>query len=218
MNAWEPGAGWPWAIGAILLGWPLTWSVRRLARGFGVDAGFLTVAAVGSAGGLSAAVLAPTPAMLAASVVLLWPLLALGLIDARLQRLPDLLTLPLLLAGLAQAALTEPLCLTDRAVGAAAGYGVLALAAWSYRRFRGREGLGLGDAKLLAAGGAWLGWAALPAALLGAAVLGLSWAVVLATRGRAVGATTPIAFGAPLALAIWLTWLWGMVEFGQLGG
>lgn len=211
-------AGWSATALVVLLVAPLAWSVRRFGRAFGAQVGLASAAAMGGLGSGVAIVLAPTAAWLVASTVLLWPLAALALIDLRVQRLPDALTLPLLLAGLLQALVMAPAVVTERAVGAIVGYALLALIAWVYRKSRGREGLGLGDAKLLAAGGAWLGWAALPAVLLAASVAGLAWAAVLALRGRAVTVATPIAFGAPLAAAIWLTWLWAMAAPIDVGG
>ncbi len=130
-----------------------------------------------------------------------WTLLTLGWIDAVCLRLPDALTLPLLLAGLGEAMWLEPDAITGRAFGAAIGYTLLFGVAWLYRRARGTEGLGLGDAKLLAAGGAWVGVALLGEVVLGAAVGGLLWA--LARRQRKV------AFGPFLAAAIWICWLYG---------
>ena len=102
-----------------------------------------------------------------------WVLLTLALLDAGHFWLPDKLTLPLLLLGLA--IVNEP-PLLHRLIGAAAGYAVLALIALAYRAARGREGLGGGDPKLLAAIGAWLGWQALPFVLLAASLAGLAWA------------------------------------------
>jgi len=84
-----------------------------------------------------------------------WWLLALGWIDLRSWLLPDALTLPLIIAGLAAAFLFNPDQLTERALGAALGYASLMTIAALYRALRGREGLGGGDAKLLAASGAW---------------------------------------------------------------
>jgi len=83
-----------------------------------------------------------------------WWLLTLGWIDLRRWLLPDVLTLPLVLAGLSAAAALDPSGLTQRALGAALGYMSLAAVAALYRKLRGREGLGRGDAKLLAAGSA----------------------------------------------------------------
>ncbi|MGA8402253.1 MAG: A24 family peptidase, partial [Stellaceae bacterium] len=86
-----------------------------------------------------------------------WWLLALGWIDWRHGVLPDVLTLPLIVLGLAVAGDFEPERLWDPLLGVFFGYGVLWIVAWAYRRLRGREGLGLGDAKLFAAAGAWVG-------------------------------------------------------------
>jgi len=94
------------------------------------------------------------------SCALGWVLMALSIIDWRCSRLPDALTLPLLLLGLAVAAVNWPTELADHVFGAVVGYSGLAAIAWAYRRLRGFDGLGLGDAKLLAAGGAWLSWQA----------------------------------------------------------
>ncbi len=143
-------------------------------------------------------------ALLWCSCALGWALLTLGWIDAASLRLPDALTLPLLAAGLAEAAWLEPEALTGRAFGAALGYTALWAVAQGYRRLRGRAGLGLGDAKLLAAGGAWVGAAALPLVVLGAALGGLAWAL---RRGRPDWqARQP--FGPFLAAAIWVAWLY----------
>jgi leader peptidase (prepilin peptidase)/N-methyltransferase len=144
-------------------------------------------------------------AQLWAGCALGWTLLTLGWIDARCLRLPDVLTLPLILAGLGEALWLEPDALSDRGFGAALGYTGLWALAWAYRRFRGREGLGLGDAKLLAAGGAWVGAYLLPDVLLAAAGAAILWAMRLGT----VDAEARIPFGPFLALAVWGVWLFG---------
>ncbi len=143
-------------------------------------------------------------ALLWCGCVLGWTLLALAWIDARCQRLPDALTLPLLLAGLGEAAWLEPQGLTDRAFGAALGAAGLYALAWAYRRLRGREGLGGGDAKLLAAGGAWVGAGVLADVLLVAALGGLAWAC----RRGWPDPSARLAFGPFLAGGIWLAWLY----------
>ena len=147
--------------------------------------------------------------LLWASLALGWTLLALAAIDLRHYLLPDALTLPLIPAGLGLAYLIEPGKLPDHAIGAAAGLIGFVVIAWLYRRLRRREGLGLGDAKLLAAGGAWLGWQALPSVVALAAVVALALALAGALAGGKLGLTTKIAFGPHLALAIWLVWLYG---------
>ena len=149
------------------------------------------------------------PTVIWADCVLGWTLLALAWVDWQHLRLPDVLTLPLLLAGLAATELIEPDVLIDHVLGATIGWAALHGLGTAYRRLRGYHGLGAGDAKLLAAGGAWLGWQALPTVLLLAALAGLSFAIVLRLRDGALGWTSPIAFGPWLALGIWLVRLYG---------
>ncbi len=135
-----------------------------------------------------------------------WWLLALALIDLETWLLPDPLTLPLIAAGLvASATGTAPGgSLSNAAAGAAAGYLSLAGIGYLYQRLRGRDGLGLGDAKLLAAAGAWLGLASLPWLVLTAALLGLVLALI---RAGPLRAETAVPFGPPLALAFWAMFL-----------
>jgi len=133
-----------------------------------------------------------------------WTLLTLGWIDTRCQRLPDFLTLPLVLGGLLEAALLEPEAVTERALGAAAGYVGFWVIAWVFRKLRGREGLGMGDAKLLAAGGAWVGAWLLSDVLLVAALTSLVYAL---RRGRP-DPTEKVPFGPFLAAGIWVMWLY----------
>jgi leader peptidase (prepilin peptidase) / N-methyltransferase len=140
-----------------------------------------------------------------------WWLLALGWIDIRRWLLPDVLTLPLVIAGLAVAAAFDPEQLTGRALGAAIGYLGLRAVALAYRAVRGREGLGHGDAKLLAASGAWVGAMALPQVVLGAAVSALIAAAGLRFAGVKLSARSALPFGPFLALVTWLIWLFGPV-------
>jgi leader peptidase (prepilin peptidase)/N-methyltransferase len=137
-----------------------------------------------------------------------WVLLALAWIDARWLILPDGLTLPLIPAGLLAAWLMDA-PIVDHALGAAIGFAALAAVAAVYRRLRGRVGLGLGDAKLMAAAGSWLGWEALPELLLIAAVGGLALGVWRARRAGEDLAQAKVPFGPPLALAFWVVWLFG---------
>ncbi len=120
-----------------------------------------------------------------------WTLLALGLIDLRHLVLPDVLTLPLAAAGLVVAWFAAPDAVLDDAAGAVGGFAVFTLVAWGYRRWRGRDGLGAGDAKLLAALGAWVGRPGLPSVVLLASLAALAMALgdAVAAAGRAaVGA------------------------------
>ena len=140
-------------------------------------------------------------------------LLVLGWIDLRRWLLPDALTLPLILVGLAAAAWLAPGELLDRAAGAAGGYLILQATAWAYRRIRGIEGLGGGDAKLLAAAGAWVGAAALPSVLFGAAGTALVAAAGLAVAGTRIKRDSALPFGPFLAAATWVVWLLGPLPF-----
>jgi len=141
-----------------------------------------------------------------------WTLLALALIDRRHFILPDVLTLPLVPAGLAVAwfAVPEAAALVDNLAGAVGGYLVFFLVAWAYRRWRGRDGLGAGDAKLLAGLGAWVGASGLPSVVLLAAGLALAAALVGGLRGgRRLSRLDRVPFGPFLAAAGWLVWLYG---------
>jgi len=138
-----------------------------------------------------------------------WCLLILAVIDYRHLILPDVITLPLIPLGLAVAYWLRPEAILAHVIGAALGFLALALIAWLYRYFRGRDGLGLGDAKLLAAAGAWLGWQALSGIVLMAAVMALIVALAASIFGDRLRATSEVAFGPYLALAFWASWLFG---------
>jgi leader peptidase (prepilin peptidase)/N-methyltransferase len=142
-----------------------------------------------------------------------WWLLTLAWIDLRRWLLPDLLTLPLIVAGLAAAASLDPDTLLDRALGAALGYAALRTLAVLYRMVRQREGLGRGDAKLLGAAGAWVGATALPQVILLAALAALLAAAALRLVGVRLDAHSALPFGPFLALAIWTIWLSGPLAF-----
>ena len=136
----------------------------------------------------------------AGAMIFVWTMIALAFIDLDTFYLPDNLTLPLLWTGLLfniGATFTD---LTSAVIGAAAGYLVLWTVFWAYKLATGKEGMGYGDFKLLAAIGAWLGWKMLPLVILLSsfvgAVIGIAL-IVLARRGRNV----PIPFGPYLALA-----------------
>jgi leader peptidase (prepilin peptidase) / N-methyltransferase len=150
-----------------------------------------------------------------AGLVLTWFLVALAFIDIDHQLLPDSVTLPLLWLGLVASlwfphavGAPVPADLRSSLIGAVAGY----LSLWSvYQLFRlatGKEGMGHGDFKLLAALGAWLGWQMLlPIVLIAAAVGAVAGTIVLATKRREL--TTPIPFGPFLAAGGWLMMLVG---------
>jgi leader peptidase (prepilin peptidase) / N-methyltransferase len=160
----------------------------------------------------------------AAGLVLTWFLVALAFIDIDTQLLPDSLTLPLLWLGLLLSLFAPPpglapipVDMRSSIIGAIAGY----LSLWTvYHLFRlltGKEGMGFGDFKLLAALGAWLGWRMLlPTVLIAAAVGAVAGIVLLAARGQ--NRSTPIAFGPFLAAAGWLMLMFGReLVTGYLG-
>jgi leader peptidase (prepilin peptidase)/N-methyltransferase len=145
-----------------------------------------------------------------AALVLTWTLIALIFIDADTTLLPDDLTLPLLWLGLLAnlLGLFPGVTLRDAVIGAIAGYLVLWSVYWAFKLATGKEGMGYGDFKLLAALGAWMGWKALLPILLASSIVGAIVGIaliVLARRGREV----PIPFGPYLATAGFLVLLLG---------
>jgi leader peptidase (prepilin peptidase) / N-methyltransferase len=156
---------------------------------------------------LITAVMAPNAQWCWAGTLLGWLLLALAWIDAEHAVLPDALTLPLVLLGLLATWQLQPWVLGDHAAAAAIGYLAFRAIALLYRRLRHREGLGEGDAKLLAAGGAWLGVAALPVTVLLAALCGVIAVMARLARDPTRDFLARVSFGPWLALAIWTVWL-----------
>jgi len=145
----------------------------------------------------------------AAACLLLWALVALTFIDFDTQLLPDDITLPLLWAGLlANATGIFGVSLRDAVLGAAAGYLFLWTVYWLFKLIRGKEGMGYGDFKLLAALGAWLGGRMLLPIVLGSASVGAVVGITLIVSGRR-GRGTPLPFGPFLAAAGWLAMMWG---------
>jgi len=153
--------------------------------------------------------LPPDAPLLAATALLGLALTLLSAIDVRAYRLPDVLTLPLLLAGLGVVWALDLAPLWWRALSAAIGWGLLAGIALLYERARGVAGLGLGDAKLLAAGAAWVGGEGIPTVLLVGAVSALLVAGLGRLVGRQVDRMTRLPFGPFLAAGIWFVWLLG---------
>jgi leader peptidase (prepilin peptidase)/N-methyltransferase len=132
--------------------------------------------------------------------VFLWSLLALTMIDFDTQLLPDSITLPLLWAGLIANLWHTFASLPDAVIGAVAGYLSLWTIYWLFKLIRGKEGMGYGDFKLLAALGAWLGWQLLPVIVLLSSVVGAGIGISLIVfRGR--DHSVPLAFGPYLAIA-----------------
>ena len=144
-----------------------------------------------------------------ATIALGWALLALGAMDVRSLILADVVTLPLTAAGLLVIAVVNSPQIWLHAAGAMAGFALMIAVAFAYRKLRGREGLGFGDAKLMAAAGAWTGLEGLGSVLLYAVASGIAIATLMRMRGETVGAASEIPFGAGIALGLWLVWLYG---------
>lgn len=154
-----------------------------------------------------AATFAPGWGLLAA-LLLTWVLVALTFIDLDKMLLPDQLTLPLLWGGLLFNLAGGFAPLSDAVIGAMAGYLVLWSLYWAFKLLTGKEGMGYGDFKLLAALGAWLGWQALPIVLLLSSLVGAFIGIGLILL-RNHHQNKPIPFGPYLAIAGWIALLWG---------
>ncbi|WP_317986234.1 prepilin peptidase [Chromohalobacter israelensis] len=135
-------------------------------------------------------------------------LLVVAVIDLRTQLLPDIITLPLLWAGLVYQLVFQPYWLGNAVIGALAGYLLLWGFYWLFKWITGKEGMGYGDFKLLAALGAWFGWTMLPILLILSAGLGaVIGGLLQLTHPRLRG--MPLPFGPFLALAGWVAVLFG---------
>ena len=138
-----------------------------------------------------------------AACVFTWILVAATMIDYDTMLLPDQLTLPLLWLGLIINLSLGYTPLDAAIIGAVAGYLLLWTTYWGFKLITGKEGMGYGDFKLLAALGAWLGWQMLPAILLIASVSGLAWALIQMLL-KNMRREDPMPFGPYLAVAGWL--------------
>ena len=150
----------------------------------------------------------PLSLALLGAALFTWALIALTMIDFDHQLLPDDITLPLLWLGLLLNLMNTYPTLTDAVIGAMAGYLILWLVYQAFRLLTGKEGMGYGDFKLLAALGAWLGWQALPLVILLSSVVGAVIGIALMVIKRR-GKDVPIPFGPYLAVAGWIAFLWG---------
>lgn len=143
-----------------------------------------------------------------AVMLLTWSLIALSFIDLDTQLLPDSITMPILWAGLAFNLFAVVVPLRDAVIGAMCGYGILWIVYQAFRMLTGKEGMGFGDFKLLAMLGAWAGWQSLPLTILLSSVLGAIVGVsLMAFKGQ--DREVPIPFGPYLALAGWISLIWG---------
>jgi len=145
---------------------------------------------------------------LAAGLVFTWVLIAASGIDVRTQLLPDQLTLPLLWVGLLLSLVPVFVSADTAIIGAAAGYLSLWTVFWAFKLITGKEGMGYGDFKLLAALGAWMGVTSLlPIVLLSSLIGAIVGGTVLALRGQ--DRSTPIPFGPFIAAAGWVWFVLG---------
>jgi leader peptidase (prepilin peptidase)/N-methyltransferase len=163
--------------------------------------------AAGLVGAYAAWRFGPSLATLGA-MVFCWTLLALAVIDLDTQLLPDDLTLPLLWAGLLLNLERVFVPLPAALIGAVAGYLALWLVYWAFKLATGKDGMGHGDFKLLAAIGAWLGWQKLPLVILLSSVVGAAVGIALIVFARH-SREKPIPFGPYLAAAGVIVLLWG---------
>lgn len=144
----------------------------------------------------------------ATGLILSWLLIVLGLIDLEHQLLPDVITLPGLWLGLLASLGGWHSVPESSIIGASLGYVTLWLLFHSFRLLTGKVGMGYGDFKLLAMLGAWLGWEMIPAIVLLSSTVGALFGIAMITlMGHARG--KPIPFGPYLAVAGWVTLLWG---------
>ncbi len=138
----------------------------------------------------------------------IWCMIALTFIDFDTQLLPDSITLPLLWTGLLLNLGGTFTDLRSAVIGTAAGYLSLWAVYWSFKLATGKEGMGYGDFKLLAAIGAWLGWQMLPLTILASSVVGAAVGIALIAFARH-GRNIPIPFGPYLAAAAIIALFWG---------
>jgi leader peptidase (prepilin peptidase)/N-methyltransferase len=142
------------------------------------------------------------------ALLLTWALIALSMIDADHQLLPDAITLPFLWLGLTLSLFPVFADMRSSLIGAIAGYMSLWIVYQLFKLLTGKEGMGFGDFKLLALLGAWLGWQSLPMIILLSSLVGaVLGGAMIAIQGR--DRAQPIPFGPYLAIAGWIALLWG---------
>jgi leader peptidase (prepilin peptidase) / N-methyltransferase len=185
----------------------MTAALHRMGAAAGAFAAFYLALATPALSGAW-----PPQGIVVASLILMVALVALSTIDLFHQRLPDLLTLPLIFAGLTVSTTIRNEYVLERVLSAALAHGLMFLVAVVYERLRDRPGLGLGDAKLFAAAGAWVGYAGLAAVLLLASGAALTAVLLAAVFGRQATLATRIPFGPFLAFGIWIVWLYGPID------
>jgi leader peptidase (prepilin peptidase)/N-methyltransferase len=152
-----------------------------------------------------------------AAMIFVWFLVSMTFIDADTQLLPDDLTLPLLWGGLLINIFSTFTSLESAVIGAAAGYLSLWSVYWLFKLATGKEGMGYGDFKLLAALGAWMGWSMLPLIILLSSAVGAIIGISMIVLGK-LGKGKPIPFGPYLAIAGLVALVWGKTLTNQYLG
>ena len=148
------------------------------------------------------------------AMIFVWFLIAMTFIDADTQLLPDDLTLPLLWLGLIINLYSTHASLENAVIGAAVGYLSLWSIYWLFKLATGKEGMGYGDFKLLAALGAWMGWSMLPLIILLSSAVGATIGILMIVLGK-LGKGKPIPFGPYLAIAGLVALVWGKTMTNQ---
>jgi len=197
----------PWQLVPVF-----SWLVQRGRCGWcraPISPRYILIELAAGAIGVWAALFGQTWLMVGVTALLGWQLLLIAMIDAENFWLPDELTIPLIVTGLATTAWIARGWPVAQIAGAVLGFGLLWLMAWLYKRFRGREGLGGGDPFLFAGAGAWVGWTGLPSVLLWACAVGFSLVAARLILRRRVEGTDRLPFGTFLCVGIWLVWLYG---------
>ncbi len=145
---------------------------------------------------------------LAGGLILAWFLIALIMIDADTYLLPDSMTLPLIWIGLLFNSFNTFITLNNAVYGAIAGYLSLWSVYWLFKLATGKEGMGYGDFKLLAALGAWFGWSMIPLIILLSSFSGAVIGIIM-VLGKSRGWNKPMPFGPYLGIAGLLALIWG---------
>ena len=214
------------ALGALATTWMTDMVLRRVAwaddlppLAWRVERSFFAARVCGAAliGLVCASSLPPLEA--AATSVFGWAMLALAWIDLRKGVLPDVATGVTAVAGLGWALASGDFvaAVAMALAGGSLGFVILAAVAALYRRARGVDGLGGGDARLLGAIGIWVGWQGIAPVLLGAALLGLALAGALRLAGRGPGGGDAVPFGPFLCICAWLVLIWRMASGEGVG-
>lgn len=155
----------------------------------------------------------PSFLFIASTSLLSVALFTLIITDFRRYRLPNIITLPLIPLGLVFIHFLNPQALANHTVALIVGGGVMLLIARGYTTLRNKDGLGMGDVKLMAAAGAWVGLAGLPSVLLIGSITSLILVALKVLFKGPLKAQDKIPFGAFLSLALWITWVFGPLQF-----